>query len=131
MITERQEVVLAVRGVDPGKGKLDLAGGFCELNETLEEAAARELKEELGLGTDDFGPLQYVMSVSGPYKFGGETNTALGVCFWAKLRPGAKITIGDDVAGTVTLAARDIDYEKVASEGERAVLRRLIELGVI
>lgn len=124
-------MVLAVRGIDPGKGKLDLAGGYCELHETLEEAAARELEEELGLSEKDYGPLQYMMSVSDPYNFGGEITTALGVIYWAELKPDAKMVVGDDAVGYVVLAAKDIDFDQLAFKGEELVLRRLMEMKLI
>ena len=42
-------ILLARRAFDPGKGEWGLPGGFMELNETLEEATLRELKEETNL----------------------------------------------------------------------------------
>jgi NADH pyrophosphatase NudC (nudix superfamily) len=39
--------LLTKRGIDPYKGAWDVAGGFIGLNESFEEAAARELDEEL------------------------------------------------------------------------------------
>ena len=42
-------ILLGRRAFDPGKGEWGLPGGFMELNETLEEAALRELKEETNL----------------------------------------------------------------------------------
>ena len=42
-------ILLARRAVDPSKGEWGLPGGFMELNETLYEAACRELKEETNL----------------------------------------------------------------------------------
>lgn len=37
------------RGIEPRKGTWAIPGGFMELNETLAEAAARELHEEAGI----------------------------------------------------------------------------------
>jgi 8-oxo-dGTP diphosphatase len=42
-------VVVVERGVEPYRGRLALPGGFIQLDETLEEAARRELAEETGL----------------------------------------------------------------------------------
>jgi len=131
LVNDLREVLLAERRAEPAKGKLNIPGGFCELNETFEATAARELKEELGLLRDDYGSLRYVMSVSDPYLFGGENTTALGVIFWAEMKRDVKVTAGDDVVGVVMIKAKDIDFSQLAFKGDRLALRRLIELGVI
>lgn len=42
----KAKILLIQRGRDPHKGSWALPGGFLELDETLEQAARRELKEE-------------------------------------------------------------------------------------
>jgi len=46
---KKNSILLARRAVAPSKGEWGLPGGFMELNETLDEAACRELKEETNL----------------------------------------------------------------------------------
>ena len=48
-IIKDNRVLYGVRSRDPGKGLLDLPGGFIEVGESAEQAAIRETKEELGM----------------------------------------------------------------------------------
>ncbi len=51
VIAERAdgEIVLVLRGENPGKGLWGLPAGFMEIDETIEQAARRECLEETGL----------------------------------------------------------------------------------
>ena len=46
---ERLQVLLVERGIEPYKGKWAFPGGFLKMDETAEEGALRELREETGL----------------------------------------------------------------------------------
>lgn len=46
---ERLQVLLIERGIEPFKGHWAFPGGFLKMDETAEEGARRELKEETGL----------------------------------------------------------------------------------
>jgi 8-oxo-dGTP diphosphatase len=72
---EELKVLLIQRGQAPFEGKWALPGGFVQLDETLEEAALRELQEETGLhqvfleqlytfGAVDRDPRERVVSVA-------------------------------------------------------------------
>jgi len=49
LVEERERVVLIKRGVDPRTNTWGLPAGYVEADETAEEAAIRETREESGL----------------------------------------------------------------------------------
>jgi 8-oxo-dGTP diphosphatase len=54
-------VILLRRGFEPGQGLWTFPGGFVELGESVQEAAHREIDEELGIAIE-LGPLVGVYS---------------------------------------------------------------------
>jgi len=48
----RTGLLVVRRGIEPGKGKLALVGGFVEENETWQAGGAREVREEVDITTD-------------------------------------------------------------------------------
>ena len=60
---KNDKILLAKRAFEPAKGEWGLPGGFMELNETLYEAASRELKEETNL----IGDVTYLLSTCSHY----------------------------------------------------------------
>lgn len=62
------ELLLVRRAKNPAKGTLDLPGGFVDMNESAEEAAHREVKEETGL---ELTACRYLFSLPNIYPYMG------------------------------------------------------------
>src|SRR5919198_5067935 len=48
-VTRAGEIILLRRAFDPGRGLWTFPGGFVDLGETVEQAARREVREELDI----------------------------------------------------------------------------------
>lgn len=72
-ITDRERLLVAVRGKEPAKGTYDLPGGFVDLRESSEQAARREIREEVGPEVEQHAlrPLQYLFSLPNVYTYCG------------------------------------------------------------
>jgi len=98
IFNHKGEVLLNVRAVEPGKGKLCMPGGYCDYGESLEAAMARELQEEVGLTPADYSKPEYLGSIEDAYPWQGDVTRLLSVAFRVRLKPGAVVTPGDDAA---------------------------------
>jgi NAD+ diphosphatase len=74
-------LVLIRRQRDPSKGKLGLPGGFSDPNESAEDVARREVREEVNL---ELGPLRYLTSFPNRYLFQGLIYPTTDIFFAAR-----------------------------------------------
>lgn len=113
LVNEHDEVLMATRARDPGKGTIDFPGGFIDLGETLEQAGKRELMEETGLHPSDYTPLELLYNGIEHYQYQGENCEVLGVFFWARMTRHAVTTPHDDVAKLEWVAPAKITQEEI------------------
>ena len=123
-----RNVILCVRGIEPGKGGLDSIGGFVDGNESLEQAIAREMLEETGLKPDDYSTPRYLTSASGLYDFDNETNMVLSCFYVAELLNGAEPRAHDDVASFVRVQPTALDVKKLWNDDVRVGFSKLLEV---
>lgn len=110
------EAYLSVRGIDPRRGELDCFGGFVDYGENLEEALAREMKEETGLDTSDYSKPVYFCSSVSDYEFQGESRQVLSSFFYAYKRTDAIPVASDDVASVIKLDLLDFDFSMTSAQ---------------
>jgi 8-oxo-dGTP diphosphatase len=87
------KVLLIKRGKEPFKGCWALPGGFIEMDEELEDAAVRELKEETGVSGIKLEQLRTYGTVGRDPR-----GRQVSVVFWGISRGKEQLKAGDDAA---------------------------------
>jgi 8-oxo-dGTP pyrophosphatase MutT (NUDIX family) len=95
IINDDKELLVATRAHEPARGTLDLPGGFIDLDETGEEAVAREIKEETHL---DVSAVEYLFSIPNRYIYSGFEVHTLDLVYWCKVSDISNLQAEDDVA---------------------------------
>lgn len=95
------KVLLAIRKNEPHKGELDQLGGFLEPNETAEEGAIREAKEETGANIK-------IIKLLGTYpdRYGEDGVYTLNIQYLVEIEENIKAN--DDVSELVWVEIKDI-----------------------
>lgn len=96
LFNTKGELLVIRRAIDPGKGMLDVPGGFSVLGETLEDTLAREIDEEVGISADQYSELEYVTNGVDAYPYKGETFQVLVVVYRAILNDNVVPVARDD-----------------------------------
>ena len=117
---DRGEIILTRRAYNPSKGALDLPGGFVDLSECAEDAARREVKEELGL---DITELRYIASFPNEYLYGGLLIYTLDMAFVAKVANSDNLVAADDVASASYFRPDAIPFDEIAFESIKNILK--------
>jgi len=125
---DRLAVLLIKRGNFPFLNDWALPGGFIQKDETCEEAALRELKEETGLKADiDLEQLYTISTPDRDPRCRTISNCFMGVC--AETHP---LKCGDDAADArwfiVDFAAKDDLYELVLKCGDDVTLNAVMRI---
>jgi NAD+ diphosphatase len=120
---ELGELLCTVRALDPGKGMLDMPGGFVDAGETAQEALARELKEELGISVKA-KDLTYLFSYSPTYEFEDITYSIFDTAFGLELPKSTPLKPADDVVSATWMAIKDVDFDDIWSPEMAAALKQ-------
>lgn len=126
-------LLLIERGLQPFRGRLALPGGFLHVGaggqggEALDEAAARELREETSLGRE-----QVTLAQLGAFGRPGRDprGRTITVAYYALVRPEAArgVRAGSDAAGARWARVADLDVDALAFDHGRIVAETLTRL---
>lgn len=124
ILNKQGELLVARRAKEPAKGTLDLPGGFVDMEETAEEAIAREIKEETGIDTTSS---EYLFSVPNIYHFSDLDIHTLDLFFLCTVDEGAEIHAADDVEECMWMPLRDIHTEQFGLRSIRQALHMFLK----
>jgi ADP-ribose pyrophosphatase YjhB (NUDIX family) len=115
-------IALVRRGIEPSLGRWSWPCGYVEIDETVEEAALRETREESGLVVALGGLLG---AYSYPVRAGEPHGPATGlvVMAWATEAVEGDLVPGDDAADAAWFACDAIPWDDLAFDSTRRALR--------
>lgn len=128
IINDKNEILITIRAQEPGIGRIDAPGGFCDGAENAENTVIRELKEELGLSSSDYTTPQFILSDIDSYDYGNETHDVLCCMFYTRLIGNPTITPQDDVAEAHFTPIDSIDPGKMCFKSARSSFEKLREI---
>jgi tRNA (cytidine/uridine-2'-O-)-methyltransferase len=114
-------VLLLRRSHEPARGALGFPGGFIDTGETLEEAIAREAREETGLEVEDVALLGGWPNL---YAWRGLEYPVLDLFFTGRGRPGSIAAAHHEVDEIVWARPEDVDPASLAFPTTRTALAR-------
>lgn len=124
LFNEHGELLFTRRAIEPHLGKLDLPGGFIDPLESGEEAAHREIQEELGI---QIHSLNYFGSFPNEYIFSGYSVYTLDLAFLAQTNNMHQMTAMDDISSFEFYKPQDVNLEELPSISMKNIIKELIQ----
>lgn len=119
IINKNGELLVERRKKDPAKGMLDLPGGFCDAQETAEEAIAREVMEETTLKVNSS---EYLFSQPNVYRYSGLDVPTMDLFFLCTVEDESEMKANDDAAECFWVKPEDIHTEQFGLRSVRQAL---------
>lgn len=119
MITCGDEIMFTKRNQEPAKGKLDLAGGFTDPNESAENTCVRELKEELNIEINPKN-LKFLKSIPNLYPYKGIIYNTLDMFFEYKVDNKFSVDLAlDEISEIVWINKQEISLNDIAFASQK------------
>lgn len=122
IFTFEDKILFTVRNINPDKGKWDLPGGFIDPNETAEEAACREIKEELGIEILK-SDLQYITTSPNNYLYKNVPYRTMDIFYECGLTSDEiSIAAADEIQNLIWIKRSEIDLNQIGFVSIRKVI---------
>ncbi|WP_029904785.1 NUDIX domain-containing protein [Prevotella sp. 10(H)] len=127
IINDNKELLVATRAHEPVKGTLDLPGGFVDMEETGEEAVAREVLEETGLKVEN---VKYLFSIPNKYIYSGFEVQTLDLVYLCKVSDTHMLKAEDDVAGLEFIKISELKPELFGLMSVKEVIKEIQKMNI-
>jgi len=114
-----KKILLTKRGEEPGKGKLDLPGGFVDPKESAEDAIKREIREELKI---EIGTLQYLGSFPNIYEYKDVIYNVCDLFFYSRINTLPTDIDKAEIEELILVKPSEIPIDKFAFESTKMCL---------
>lgn len=119
-----KRLLFGLRRYDPGKGRLDLPGGFVNQGETAEEAALREVREETGIVLPQ---LHYLYSFPNIYPYRELVYDTVDLIYCCRLSAEPAMQAADDLEQLLWIDRDRLDVARIAFPSLRSAVERYLQ----
>jgi len=120
----RGKILFGLRKHEPGRGMLDLPGGFVGQGESAEEAARREVQEDTGIELQE---IRYLFSLPNCYHYRDMVYDTLDLIFCCRLTEPPQMEAADDLEQLLWIDRDSIEIERIAFSSLRLAIRQYLE----
>ncbi|WP_308003987.1 NUDIX domain-containing protein [uncultured Chryseobacterium sp.] len=127
VIRYNDEIYLTRRNRDPKKGKLDLAGGFVDPEESAEETCKRELFEELQLDVD-ISNLKYLTSLPNVYQYKEIDYNTIDLFYEYRVPEKFEVNLElSEISEAVWIPLKELNLEDIAFDSQKKFFKEYLK----
>lgn len=125
LFNNKGEVLFLIRAMDPGKGLLGIPGGFINSDETIEQAAKREVFEEIGV---KINKIKYFRSHYGNYLYKNINYKTIDIFYIGKIDTDVSdLKLSDEATGYKFLKVKDINLDLIGNDDVKKAVIELVQ----